>query len=254
MKNMSLLNMLVHSITKQKTFYSMKISLVLFIVIDFILGSCSTTELSTSEVKPSEVVDLQYFEPFSYVSGNKKMLNDSLSSVSKQLLNEVVLEFKDKISLTGAILVTNNAIKQRLEKEIENLIVSANDIKLLSLSSIRITPLIDSLLESNNKRFGLITSERGYVSTHDAIQKGEQIAASVIIGVSLLILAHGNFNPFLFPQSDKSYSDLYIMIVDADQDNIAFYRKSFRYGDPTDKNVLTYQFKKIFKDYYFAKN
>jgi hypothetical protein len=239
---------------KPKTFDTMKILSVLFVVSVFILDSCSTTELLTSDVKPSEVVDLQYFEPISYVSGSKEMLNDSLSRNSKQCLNEIIQEFKDKISLTGEITVSNKATKQRLEKDIEYLIMSANDIKLLSISCIRITPLIDSLLESNGKRFGLITVEHGYIRTHNAVKKALQITAIVVISVPLLLLTHRNFDPFLFPHADESYSGLYIMIVDADHDNIAFYRKSRRYGDPTDKNVLTYQYKKIFKGYYFAKN
>jgi hypothetical protein len=55
-------------------------------------------------------------------------------------------------------------------------------------------------------------------------------------------------------QEAKGFSALNVMIVDADQDNIAFYRKSSKNGDPTDKKVLSYQFRKIFKGYYFTKN
>ena len=40
------------------------------------------------------------------------------------------------------------------------------------------------------------------------------------------------------------------MIVDADQYNIAFYRKSARNGEPTDKNILTCQYTNIFHGYY----
>ena len=236
------------TIVKAKTFKMKKTLHILFLlVLVSILDSCSTTELLTSDVKPAEVIDLQFFEPITYVSGGKKILNDSLSNVSKQLITEIANDFKDNISLTGTILVTNNTVKQRLEKDIENLVMSANDIKLLNISSIRITPLIDSLLESNNKRFGLITVEQGYIRS----PKAEQIAAAVVLGVSLFILTRGRFDPSLFPQSDKSYSGLYIMIVDADRDDIAFYRKSHKNGDPTDKKELSDQFKKIFKGYYY---
>jgi hypothetical protein len=240
---------------KPRTFDTMKILFVLFVVLVFILDSCSTTELLTSDVKPSEVVDLQSFEPVSYVSGNKEMLNDSLSRNSRQCLNEIIQEFKDKISLTGTIIVSNKATKQRLEKDIEYLIMSANDIKLLSISSIRITPLIDSLLESNGKRFGLIEVENGSVQSrwNYAKQTAVKITGSVVIGLAISALTHSHFQPLPLSHSDKSFSVLYVMIVDADQDNIAFYRKSSKNGDPTDKNVLTYQFKKIFKGYNFTK-
>ena len=44
------------------------------------------------------------------------------------------------------------------------------------------------------------------------------------------------------------------MIVNAYKDNIAFYRKSGKSGDPIDINVLTDQFRKIFKGYYLTKD
>jgi hypothetical protein len=227
----------------------MKTLFILFVVLVLILGSCSTTELLTSDVKSSEVTDLQYFEPLSYVSGDKEALNDSLSDDSKQLIGEILQEFKDKISLTGKILVTNNTIKQKLEKDIENLLMAATDIKVLSISSIRITPLIDSLLESNNKRFGLITVESGYIRTnnYNAKQKALQATGAIVIGVPLFMLTHGSFHSSPFSGSNKAYSSLYVLIVDAYHDNIAFYRKTGKNGDPTDKNVLTNQFRKIFK-------
>jgi predicted small secreted protein len=230
----------------------MKTLSLLFAVLAFILSSCSTTELLTSDVKSSSVTDIQYFEPLSYVSGDKAH-NDSLSCNSKQLISEVLQEFKDKISITGTIVVTNNSIKQRLEKDIENLLMAANDIKVLSISGIRITPLIDSLLESNSKRFGLITLAGGYIRTHsyNAKQKALQATSAIAIGVPLFILTQGSVHSSLFSGSNKVYSSLYVMIVDADQDNIAFYRKSSKNADPTDKNVLRDQLKKIFKGYYF---
>ncbi|HEY5125476.1 MAG TPA: hypothetical protein VIK14_17240 [Ignavibacteria bacterium] len=227
----------------------MKTLSTLFVVLVFILDSCSTIELLTSDVKPTEVIDLQYFEPFSNVylfDKRKNMIqNDSLSIVSKQLLNESVQEFKNNISLTGTIIVTNNTIKQRLEKDIEYLYMNANDIKVLSISSIRITPLIDSLLEANNKRFGLIIVECGYIRTNR--NYGNQIAVSVPINILSRVIVPGS--PLSIPH--KAYSALYVMIVDAEQDNIAFYRKTSKFGAPTDKSVITYQLNKIFKGYYF---
>ena len=229
----------------------MKILSVLFVVLVFILDSCSTSALLTSDVKPSEVVDLQYFEPISYVSGKKEMINDSLSMDSRQCLNETIQEFNDKISLTGAIIVSNKTTKQRLEKDIEYLIMTANDIKLLSISSVRITPLIDSLLESNGKRFGLIAVECGSVNSrwNYAKQTAKEITGTVVIGLAISALTHSYFQPFPMSHSNKSFSVLYVMIVDADLDNIAFYRKSKQGGDPTDKNVLSDQLNEIFKGY-----
>lgn len=227
------------------------LSSILLVISAFILDSCTTTKLLTSDVKPSEVVDLQYFEPFSNVSlmyeGNEKILNDSLSNESKQRLYEIVQEFKDKISLTGTITVTSNTIKQRVEKDIENLVIAANDIKNSRISSIRTTPLIDSLLKSNNKRFGLITVDSGYIKTNPLYTKQILASASLNIILEALIFRY----PSPTPHPNKAYSALYVIIVDADQGNLAFYRKTVISGSPTDKSVLRDQFTEIFKDYYF---
>lgn len=228
------------------------LSILFEIVLVFILSSCSTTELLTSDIKPSEVIDLQYFEPLSYLSltkkGNSELHNDSLSDYSRHLITEIVHDFKDNIPLTGTLIVTNNSLKQRLEKDIEYLYWKASDPKIFSISSIRITPLIDSLLESNNKRFGLLTVASGYTRTQK--NSSAQKALRIVFYVPVLFLTKGRVDLL---QEAKGFSVLNVMIVDADQDNIAFYRKSSKNGDPTDEKVLTYQFKKIFKGYYFAK-
>ncbi|MCX6328382.1 MAG: hypothetical protein NTZ85_02550 [Bacteroidia bacterium] len=221
-----------------------------FIIIIFVLSSCSTSKMLTSNLRPNEVTDLLYLEPVSHISliehGNIGILNDSLSDNSKQLLNNIVHDFKNNISLTGEIILTNNAIKLRLEKEIEHLYLTANNLK--SISNIKITPVIDSLLESNNKRFGLITVASGYTRTQSNYEAHQAIHT---MGWATHILTKGIF-PIFPPGATNAFSStLYVMIVDANQNNIVFYRKSGKGCDPTDKNVLTNQFRKIFEGYFF---
>ena len=127
--------------------------------------------------------------------------------------------------------------------------MTASDPKILSISSIRITPLIDSLLESNNKRFGLLTVASGY--TRPQNNSSPKKVLRIVFYVPVLFLTKGRVDLL---QEAKGYSALNLMIVDAYQDNIAFYRTSSKNGDPTDKNVLVYEFKKIFKGYFFTKN
>ena len=44
------------------------------------------------------------------------------------------------------------------------------------------------------------------------------------------------------------------MIVDSKEDNVAFYRKSFKQNmEPLDQSVLTNQYKKIFEGYFLTK-
>jgi len=43
------------------------------------------------------------------------------------------------------------------------------------------------------------------------------------------------------------------MIVDSKEDNVAFYRKSFKQDlEPLDQEVLTNQYKKIFEGYFWT--
>jgi hypothetical protein len=219
------------------------------VLLTFILGSCSTSKLLTSGLKPNEITDLYYIEPVSYISlieqGDKMILNDSLSNDSKQLLNKIVHDFKRNIPLTGDIIVTNIAIKQRLVKEIEHLYLTAKNLK--NISNIRITPVIDSLLESNNKRFGLITVSSGYTRTQSNYHNKQVMNA---MGNATHLLTGGIF-PHAPAKANKAYSTLYVMIVDADQNNISFYRKSVNFSEPIDYNVLVIQFRNIFQGYFF---
>jgi len=220
---------------------------VILILSCFILTSCTATKPLTSDVKPTEVTDLKLLEPFSYISmikkGNKGQLDDSISSISKQLVFKVLENYKGQLPITGEIVLSDTAIVNSLEKEYELLMVTADRTKYIT--NIKITPTLDKILEANETRFGLLIISTGFTRTKG--NYGKQIAKGALMG----ILTLGMY----YQTPVKAYSTIYAMIVDSKEDNVAFFRKSFLQDmEPLDESVLTKQFKKIFDGYFWTSN
>lgn len=199
-----------------------------------------------SNVKSSEVNDMIELEPFSYItlieSGNNRKYNGTLSMNSEQLLMKVVHKFDGRIPVSGVISISDTSIKNKLEMEIEFLCAKANQQN--NISNLKITPIIDSLIKRNEKRFGLITLAEGFKRT-----KGNYLG-QMAKGIALGILTLGMY----FRTPIKAYSTIYVMIVDTKENNIAFFNKSNLAGkDPLNEEVLKKQFNKIFEGYYWPK-
>ena len=180
-----------------------------------ILPSCTTTKPLTSNVEPYEISDLKLLEPYSYISmikkGNKGQLDDSISLISKQLVYNVLENFKGQFPLTGEIILSDTAINKKLEKEYEYLILTADKTK--NISNLKITPALDEILEANETRFGLINICAGF--TRAKGNYGKEIAKGAALG----ILTLGMY----YQTPIKAYSTVYAMIVDSQEDNITFY-------------------------------
>jgi hypothetical protein len=186
-------------------------------------------------------------EPLSYISliesGNRSVYNDSISKNTQLVLNESLETFKNKLHLSSEeIVLTDSLIKNRLEREINFLIMSAE--RKRSINGISITPLIDSLLDANNKRFGLIIVQSGF--TRAKGNYGGQIAKG--IGIGILTLGMYYQTPI------KANSTLYAMIVDNKNKNVSFYNKSvLQDKEPTEKENIIKQIKIIFEKYFWDK-
>jgi len=223
----------------------MKHQTIFLILSCIILSSCTATKLLTSNVQPTEVTNLKLLEPYSYISmikkGNRGQLDDSISSISKQLNINVLKSFNGQIPITGDIILIDSTINKDLEKECENLILTAERNK--SISNLKITPTLDKILEANDTRFGLIIICTGFTRLKG--NYGKEIAKGAALG----ILTLGMY----YQTPIKAYSTIYAMIVDSKEDNVAFYRKSFKQDlEPLDQEVLTNQYKKIFEGYFWT--
>lgn len=210
----------------------------------FSLSSCVTKKPLSSNVKPIEVVDLQLFEPLSYVSfietGNKAALNDSLSLESKQLVIKTINTFRGKLPVTGELFVADSVVNRKLAKEIEFLCVVADRQK--KISNLKVTPTIDSLLRSKGKRFGLLTVLSGFTRTKQNYSK------QIIKGAAVSVLTLG----MVYLEPVKANSTIYTMIIDVELNNIAFFKKVSRQDkDPLDGNILRKQITEAFNGYFW---
>ena len=223
----------------------MKQQIIFLILSCIILSSCTATKLLTSNVQPAEITNLRLLEPYSYISmikkGNRGQVDDSISSISKQLNITVLKSFNGQIPITGDIFLTDSAINKTLEKEYENLILTADKNK--NISDLKITPTLDKILEANDTRFGLIVICTGFTRLKGNYGK------EIVKGAALGILTLGMY----YQTPIKAYSTIYAMVVDSKEDNVAFYRKSFKQDlEPLDQSVVTNQYKKIFEGYFWT--
>jgi hypothetical protein len=207
------------------------------------LVSCTATKPLTSNVSPNEITELKLLEPYSYISlikkGNKAQLDDSISSISKQLNLHVLKSFSNQLPISGNIILTDEETNKTLEKEYEFLMLNAERNK--NISNLKITPTLDKILEANETRFGLIIISSGFTRVHGNYGK------EIVKGAALGILTLGMY----YQTPVKAYSTIYTMIVDSKEDNVAFFRKSFLQNqEPIDTSVLTKQYYKIFQDYF----
>jgi hypothetical protein len=219
--------------------------LIFFLAITFTFCACRSTKPFTSNLTAIEVNDIQKFETVSQImlikEKNIAKFDDSLSLKSKSLFEETLQSFSN-IPVTGNMSVQNERIKWRVQKEIEYLCTSAE--RLRSISTIKLTPILDSLLESKGKRFGLITYTTGFTR-----KKGNYLR-QLIKGLALSALTLGMY----IETPTQSYSNVYAMIVDAKENNIAFFKISKRpENEPLNPKTLKMQINEIFEGYFWAK-
>jgi hypothetical protein len=219
------------------------VKLLIILTIIFFLSFCTISKLVTSGIKPNQITDLQYFEPFSYITkiAYRNVIQDDfkMSLTSKNLIVKVINNYKGQLHITGEIEITNSIVEIKVENEIKQLISAANRYK--DISKIKITPTIDSLLKQNGKRFGLIIVGTGFQRTEENYDEEEAIGA----GMAILSLG------LIYNVPIEGNSKIYAMIVDAKDKNLAFFRKSFLKDSPIDEDVLKKQIQKIFKRYFW---
>ncbi len=219
---------------------------IVWIIIGLMLQSCVSNKYMSSTTSIDEVDDMGYFEPYAYIQlinkGNRAKLNDSVSAMSKRSIDSVLQSNMDLYNIKNKIVIEDSVVNQKVEKELAFLIQSVMVKR--TLKGVKLTPVIDSILEARNQRFAL-----GVVGTGFARRKGNyggQVAKGVAVGVLTL--------GFFVPVPIKSNLSLYFIILDAQKDDITFYTRTFPIEKPpTDPRVIKQQLDKIYQDYLFEK-
>lgn len=209
-----------------------------------ILTSCSAPKALTSSAKPDEITDLKAFDAVTYIElieeSNRSNYNDSLSLASQRLFMNVLGSFEGRLPLSGTLSITDQDVQNAYDIEITNMIRQIEHQK--SLNNLIVSPVVDSILEARQQRYGLITVATGYTRASGNYSK--QIAK----GLGLAVLTLGMF----YTVPVKASSDVYMLIVDSRYNEVVFYKKSILTDrEPLDETVLKNQIQSIFSGYFW---
>lgn len=220
--------------------------LLIILVCPGFFGSCTTSKMLTSDVKPTALRNIQNFETLCYIAliekGSRGDFNDSVSHQSRQIVQEVIATF-DKIPISGQIKEKDTLTLKKLEAEIVYLCQHLE--RRRNLVDLKLPSTIDSLLEKSGHRFGLITVVQGFSRVKG--NYGKQVAKSLGIG----ILTLGMF----YPVPIKANSTIYALIADSQDNTLCFYRKNIAHDkDPLDVTTIKKQINKLFMGYFWEKS
>lgn len=216
------------------------LSIIAFIVI---ATSCVTNHNYISKsVKSSDITDIKYFKPLSYIyfieKGNKNNLNDSVSMIAQKLLDSVirnneVFRIDKKIIVTGL----NNNIK--VNNELGYLFQTIWDKN--KINGIQIPYTIDSIMKSNKQRFAMACVTSGF-SMEKRNYKNKMAKE---IGLSML-------SGGLYANLPISASfSLYTIIIDSEKDEVVYYSRTLPFErSPTDIKAIRIQYKNLFEGYF----
>ncbi|MPR35611.1 hypothetical protein [Salmonirosea aquatica] len=188
--------------------------------------------------RASEAGEVSYFEPLAYISliqqGNRPFHNDSLSSVSRELLDSII-QNSHPFAATRKIENNDPELRQQLEIDINNTFMRV--LKGKRVEGIELPPVLRTALENSQQRYALATISTGFGRRKG--NYGGQIAKG--LGVGLLTL--GMYTPVPV----KTSSTLFALIFDTRQNEIVYFSRTLPVEkSPTDSQVLQSQYRKLF--------
>ena len=216
----------------------------LIIIASVIFGgffaSCSANRGFVSSLTRADIRQVQQFEPLNYVGiiekGNKITYSDSLTTVAQGLF-ETALSKDRTLPVTGTIIIEDSLINNKVQYEIYMLMnYVENNIR---VKDIPIPPVIDSILEARNERFGLLAYNWGFTRT------GSNYAGQIAKGIAIGILTMGSF--YTVPYKDMTRNGL--IIVDAKNHNLAYVATAARESSPLEAKTYQKQLKDLLKKY-----
>lgn len=218
-----------------------KLTYLIGIGITVVLSSCATNKYISKNVKATEITDIKYFAPLSYVSliekGNKSVLNDSLSSMSKVLLDSVIrnnnaFKIEKRIDVNG---LKNNL---KVTNELSFLIQTIMNTR--KLEGVKLTPTIDSIMKANKQRFAMASVTAGFGRKKG--NYGNQVAKGIGVG----ILTLGMYAPVPI----KSSFSLFTIILDSERNEVVYYCRTLPIEEsPTNYEAIEKQYRALYQGY-----
>ncbi|MBR3492494.1 MAG: hypothetical protein IKH44_09385 [Bacteroidales bacterium] len=202
--------------------------------------SCSANRGFVSSLTCADIRQVQQFEPLNYVGiiekGNKITYSDSLTTVAQGLF-ETALSKDRTLPVTRTIIIEDSIINNRVQYEIYMLMnYVENNVR---MKDIPIPPVIDSILEARDERFGLLAYNWGFTRT------GGNYAGQIGKGVLIGVLTMGTV--YTVPYKDMSRCG--IIIVDSKNNNLAYVATANRESDPLKAETYRRQMEDLLKKY-----
>lgn len=206
-------------------------------------AGCTTRRAFTSSVSVGEITEMALFTPLSDIwyieKGNDSERSDSLSRVSSDITTKVLETIPLRPEITKYISIEDEDELIAFKGELDYLYGQLENAK--RNQAVNLLPVIRSMLDANGKRFGMIVLTSGFSRRKG--NYGGQVAKSFAVG----LLTLGMYVPVPI----KSHSNVYVFIVDAESNQVVFYRKSVEQeGEPLDEIQVEKQLNNILKDYY----
>ncbi len=223
----------------------MKNQLVAHFLICLAVGGCATNKYLSTETKPSELTDIAYFEPISYIDyiekGNEMVRDEDASKETTRLVEVEFDRHKGLTKVTEKIEIEDSLLKNRIEEDIYYLIGQANNKK--SVKGLAITPLLDSVMESQGKRFAIGIVSSGFRRSKKNY-KG-QIAKGVGVGILSLGMA--------VPTPIKHRTVMFSIIMDSEKNEVCFYKNTLPVeSDPNVPVTIKKQIDNLYYNYLFG--
>lgn len=215
-------------------------------------SSCTTKKGFVTKLPKQEIADVQRFPSLSDIDILDKHSNssfcDSLSLLTRTNI-DLFLENQSNIDITGVIDIEDTTILLKVNDEIRQIMGRAFDNK--DIAFIPIPPTIDSILDAQGKRFGLITYSTGFErSATDWGALMKSVAVSLAASMAYSMASGGYYYLFLDDSYTNAFSFIGLMIVDAQNNNIAFYNNSRLEEKPSRKYCTDRHFMELYYRYW----
>ncbi|MDR1005972.1 MAG: hypothetical protein LBL74_03825 [Bacteroidales bacterium] len=201
--------------------------------------SCgSSKQAFNTKILPSEISNIQVFDPFSVITLHKVFnadISDSISYSAQTMLKDVLMNPALPLPITSFISYADPNLNDRIANEI--MVLTSDLAKYSSFDNLVIPYLLDSLLDASGRRFGLVAYQTGYK------RNAANYTLSLIASFSIGLLTLGSY--YWVPIGANS--NISIAIVDAVNNNIAYYKSSFFSANPCNKKNITKQVNDIFE-------
>lgn len=203
-------------------------------------ASCSANRGFVSSLTRADIRQVQQFEPLNYVGiiekGNNITYSDSLTKVAKTLFEKELTRSRT-LPAKGNIIIEDSIVNNKIQYEIYMLMnYLENNVK---AKDIPIPPVIDSILEARNERFGLLAYNWGFTRT------GGNYAGQIGKGVLIGVLTMGTM--YTVPYKDMSKCGL--IIVDSKYNNLAYVATANRESNPLKAETYRKQIEDLLKKY-----